>query len=424
MGQKVLHRNDGAFIGQALGDYNNAKSKEEEERKAFYQKTGMFPEDLSTDFADKFASEFTAPQQAAEVPVEDLGAKMAAPVQQPSSVPQLGPVQADSLSQIPNFPDKPQEQSQVSTPNASGPAPMHGQAQPKVNPGYERFKQAEIQRRAEAEARLAELRAKAKYYGGGAAGDGGLPPISVVTDPATGLQFYQVPSGRGGYVKTAAIAPAPIAINPITGEQVALPRGGKVVSPPGAADAVALGNKLDDFNASLKELQALVNSTPSGRIAGNGAYYLNKFFGLFPNVKTASNVGQLLVPMATRVLGGDVGNLSATEQNAAMQLMKLEGATDIERKQAFAVLDALTARKMAIAKNLINNNKMFNADAINESPEALAAIDQKYQQMGIKFNQGSANPDEAAWNKIREQYPNETDDQIDQRFVLQKKGGN
>jgi len=80
---------NGDFIGQALGDYNVARSKEEEERKAFYQKTGMFPEDLSTDFADKFASEFTAPQQAAEAPTEDLGAKMAAPIQQPSSVPSM-----------------------------------------------------------------------------------------------------------------------------------------------------------------------------------------------------------------------------------------------------------------------------------------------------------------------------------------------
>jgi hypothetical protein len=268
------------------------------------------------------------------------------------------------------------------------------------------------------------MRAKAQYYGGGANNGGGLPPISVITDPATGLQFYQVPSGRGGYVKTAAVPPAPIAINPTTGEQVALPRGGKVVSPPGVADALTLRDKLGDFRTSLGELETLVSSTPSGRLAGNGAYYINKFTGLFPEVKTANNVGQLLVPMATRVLGGDVGNLSMTEQVAATQLMKLEGATVEERKQAFAVLKALTERKQAIANKLINENKMFNKAGLDEAPEALAAVDQKYQQMGIKLNQISANPDEAAWNKIREQYPNETDDQIDQRFVLQKKGGN
>lgn len=422
MGQKVLHRNDGAFIGQALGDYNNAKSKEEEERKAFYQKTGMFPEDLSTDFADKFASEFTTPQQVAEAPTEDIGTKMAMPVQPQSSVPTME--QKSSIVDD-GAVEPPPASYQGLTPNASGPAPMQTQTQPKVNPGYERFKQAEIQRRAEAEARLAEMRAKAKYYGGGTSGgDGGLPPISVVTDPATGLQFYQVPSGRGGYVKTAAIAPAPIAINPTTGEQVALPRGGKVVSPPGVADAMTLRNKLGDFRASLGELETLVNNTPSGRLAGNGAYYINKFTGLFPEVKTASSVGQLLVPMATRVLGGDVGNLSMTEQVAATQLMKLEGATVEERKQAFAVLKALTERKQVIANKMINENKMFNKAGLDETPEALAAVDQKYQQMGIKLNQVSANPDEAAWNKIREQYPNETDDQIDQRFVLQKKGVN
>lgn len=413
MGQKVLHRNDGAFIGQALDAYGAFKTDENEQRRKFYQQTGMFPEDVSTEFADRFASEFATPASAQEVPAEDLAAKLATPEQVPSAV--------ETAQQATNVQTGTEWMPTDNiSPNVRSAEPVVAPEKPKVSPGYERFKQAEIQRRAEAEARLKELQAKALYYGGGT--QQGNPQITTYTDPATGQQFYQVPTGRSGYIKTGVIPPAPVAINPATGEAMELPRGGKVVSPPGSADAVALKGKLSDFRTSIGELEALVNSTPSGRLAGNGAYYINKFTGLFPEVKTASSVGQLLVPMATRVLGGDVGNLSMTEQIAAKQLMQLQGATPEERRQAFAVLKALTERKQGIAERLIKGGMFKGTESLNESPEALRSIDMSYKNSGIALTQ-KADPDEVLWNTIKAQYPNESDDSIDRRFAVAKKGG-
>ena len=191
--------------------------------------------------------------------------------------------------------------------------------------------------------------------------------------PGGGYDFLTGPGGIQ-YVPTKYgprfVPPEPIAINPSTGEQIVLPRGGKFVEPSGSAAAKLTLSKINAFAKSINELEQVLSTVPSGRIAGGGAKVLNTYTGIFPQVRTSESLSGLMTPMATRLIGGDVGNLSETEQKAARTALHLTNATTEERKQVIGLLRTLLKDKEKEAKQIVTGRSgAWNQPGQNDSPD-------------------------------------------------------
>ncbi len=197
--------------------------------------------------------------------------------------------------------------------------------------------------------------------------EGGAPEPTIITDKE-GRQILAYPTPQG--YRYRELTPTPISVNPITGEQTALPRGARMYVPPGAAKGQETLTKIDGLEASLGMVEDLYKTIPSGRISGNTAKVLNKFTGLYPEVRTAETAGGILVPMVTRVIGGDVGNLNEQEQKAAKQALLLADGTKQERAQAFGILKSLISDKRRQANLMIQGKTGTSLNLKKTSPKS------------------------------------------------------
>lgn len=205
--------------------------------------------------------------------------------------------------------------------------------------------QANLARRKD-EANIAMTEAQSKMFAGGLGG------AQVITDPTTGVQYLSYGSKYGP--RYQMVPPQPIAINPNTGEQISMPRGAKIVEPSGAKDAKVTLSKVQGFTNALDEFEQILSKVPAGRIMGGLARLSSKVTGYPAEVRTAESLGGLMVPMATRIIGGDVGNLSETEQKAATRALMLANGTIEERKQSIELLRKLLQDKKIMAEKIIS----------------------------------------------------------------------
>lgn len=205
--------------------------------------------------------------------------------------------------------------------------------------------QANLARRKD-EADIAMTEAQSRMFAGGQGG------AQVITDPTTGVQYLSYGSKYGP--RYQMVPPQPIAINPNTGEQVSMPRGAKIVEPSGAKDAKVTLSKVQGFTNALDEFEQILSKVPAGRIMGGLARLSSKVTGYPAEVRTAESLGGLMVPMATRIIGGDVGNLSETEQKAANRALMLANGTIEERKQSITLLRKLLQDKKIAAEKIIS----------------------------------------------------------------------
>lgn len=166
---------------------------------------------------------------------------------------------------------------------------------------------------------------------------GDLLPKSA-TDLGTGRVTVLGPGGR-------VAQPAPVAIDANTGEQVALPRGARVVTNPGTAENQRQTGIIQSFKSTFGKYSELLDKIPSGRILGGGADLLNKYTGAFPEAKAARALEGVMTPMAARILGGDVGNLNENEQTRVRDAVSFMSGTLKERKQGAEILLSLLSEK-------------------------------------------------------------------------------
>lgn len=143
------------------------------------------------------------------------------------------------------------------------------------------------------------------------------------------------------------------AINPATGEMVEVPHTGFSVTPPGAADAQkqlsALGTIENIVDMQLKKLDKL----PQGRVYGRMAKGWNALTGYMPDVGEFEAIHEALIPQFTRVIGGDVGNLTEQEQRRGAEINPNMVRTPEEaRKIANFLKDVIKVRKGAQQKIL------------------------------------------------------------------------
>ena len=212
--------------------------------------------------------------------------------------------------------------------------------------------------------------------------------------PEGGYNFLTGPGGVQ-YVPTKYgpkfVPPEPIAINPNTGEQITLPRGGKIVEPSGSKDAKSVLSKVQGFTSAIDELETVLTKIPSGRVMGGLAKLSSKITGYPAEVRTAESLGGLMVPMATRIIGGDVGNLSETEQQAARKALELSSGTTEERKQAIALLRGLLANKKVEAEKIIQGgNTMWGngQSPITAQPEIALSPEKAQRLMELRAKAG------------------------------------
>lgn len=176
-----------------------------------------------------------------------------------------------------------------------------------------------------------------------------------------GQQFYAYPTTRG--TQYGQVTPAPVAINEETGQQADLPRGAKIIKPSGMQAAKETATKMEALENSIGLFETYLNKAPAGRVLGTIAGLVNSLTGYMPEVSGIKDAGGLIKPMLTRVIGGDVGNLSAPEQVAAKRLTEdMVGATKAERAQALYIMRTLLEfRKQANNKRL-QGGGMWNAE--------------------------------------------------------------
>ena len=187
-------------------------------------------------------------------------------------------------------------------------------------------------------------------------------------DPATGQVIKTDARAR-------LLPPAPVAIDQNTGAAVSLPRGAKVISSPGSANAQNMLSKINSFDETFAEYVKILDTIPSGRILGAGADLLNKYTGMFPQIKGARALEGLMTPMAARVIGGDVGNLSELEQKQTRDAVKLMDGTIDERKRGISLLRGILKSKRSEMKSIATPG-MFR----NQGQPAQQSTQEKPQQ--------------------------------------------
>lgn len=163
-------------------------------------------------------------------------------------------------------------------------------------------------------------------------------------------------------------------VNTMTGATTTVPKNTEMFTPIGAAQMMETDSKMNATLQGLTRLEGFLNKVPSGRLGGNFASFINYFSGFYPEVGAAKDLGGMLKPMITRVLGGDVGNLAVAEQAAAGRLTEgLISATAQERKNAFATLRGLAAyRKEANKARKENDMGIWGApltEALSKNPQ-------------------------------------------------------
>lgn len=167
-------------------------------------------------------------------------------------------------------------------------------------------------------------------------------------------------------------------INPITGEIADTPRGSRFVTPPGASEAAKMIDKIKGLR-SISEIQKLkAENLPKGRIFGRGAIAINKLTGQFPEVGAFQSIYEATLPVYSRIIGGDVGNLAEQEQQRAAKINPNLIQTKEEMVELIDfVQDVLKAREKQAEKRL--SGGFFSQQAPSEQaaridPETAAAM--------------------------------------------------
>lgn len=219
--------------------------------------------------------------------------------------------------------------------------------------------------------------------------------LGVITDPTTGMQYipgpsmkakptivgtpvnpqtvdvpgsnqqfvsYNVGQGRAGLLQVQPTEKT--LVNTVSGKSITVPKNTEMWTPPGASTMMETTTRLNSLEQGVTRLERTLAKVPSGRLGGNFASLANFMGGWFPEAGNAKDLGGILAPMTTRLIGGDVGNLSITEQIAAKNMTaSLVSATKEERKLAFDTIRHLISyRRIANEQKLSGNSLIWGDD--------------------------------------------------------------
>lgn len=232
----------------------------------------------------------------------------------------------------------------------------------------------------------AQAQAMAGMLGGGGVG---AEPELIEKD---GITFRKVLTRQGP--QWSPIPAAPVAIDPSTGEQVQLPRGGKIVSAPGAAKANEIIGKAQAMRSAIDTQERLLQQTPSGRVAGGAALLANKLTGAYPEVAAASGMSGVLQNMIARIISGEVGNLSETDLKITQGLVPRVSGTKAEQQLVFKELRALIDRKEKEAQGVARPGMFRGGQMPANTPQAGMV------KNGYRFRGGNPS-DKNNWEKVR-----------------------
>lgn len=136
------------------------------------------------------------------------------------------------------------------------------------------------------------------------------------------------------------------AINPITGEVTEIPKGARVVAPPGAADAAKNLRTAENLLNILDLQEKRSKGLPRGRAYGRGTNLLNRVTGMYPDAGVFQSIHEATIPVFSRVVGGEVGNLAEQEQTRAAKINPNLTQTPEEMEQIIAFTREILRSKM------------------------------------------------------------------------------
>lgn len=159
------------------------------------------------------------------------------------------------------------------------------------------------------------------------------------------------------------------AINPITGEVRTIPKGARIVTPPGAADAAKNLRTAENLLNILGVQEKKAKSLPRGRAYGRATNLLNKVTGWNPDAGVFQSIHEATIPVFSRVVGGEVGNLAEQEQARAAKINPNLVQTPEEMEQIIAFTREILNSKMEA------NRRAMSGGMFSGGPTAAPADD-------------------------------------------------
>ena len=164
-----------------------------------------------------------------------------------------------------------------------------------------------------------------------------------------------------------------VAINPITGENVAIPKGVRFVTPPGAADAQKNVRTAENLLNILEIQERKMASLPRGRAYGRGAVLMNKLTGMNPHVGVFQGIHEATIPVFSRVIGGDVGNLAEQEQIRAAKINPSLVQTPEEMAGVLSFTKEILKKKLEQNRKMMRGGMYTGIDPTEVGPAPAAA---------------------------------------------------
>ena len=161
------------------------------------------------------------------------------------------------------------------------------------------------------------------------------------------------------------------AINPITGETTSVPKGARFVTPPGAVDAQKNIRTAENLLNILDMQERKMGELPKGRAYGRAAVLANKLTGYRPDVGVFQGIHEATIPVFSRVVGGDVGNLAEQEQARAAKINPSLIQTPEEMKGVINFTRDVLKNKLEYNRQMIRGGMYGGRNlAIDTAPEA------------------------------------------------------
>lgn len=156
------------------------------------------------------------------------------------------------------------------------------------------------------------------------------------------------------------------AINPITGEVTTIPKGARIVTPPGAADSAKNLRTAENLLNILDLQEKRSKGLPRGRAYGRGTNILNKLTGWNPDAGVFQSIHEATIPVFSRVIGGEVGNLAEQEQTRAAKINPNLTQTPEEMEQIIAFTREILQGKMELNRRAMSGGMFPGGNAVGE----------------------------------------------------------
>ena len=159
------------------------------------------------------------------------------------------------------------------------------------------------------------------------------------------------------------------AINPITGETTEIPKGARFVTPAGASEAQKNVRTAENLLNIIGIQERRLKDLPKGRVYGRGASLINRATGLMPDVGVFQGIHEATIPVFSRVVGGDVGNLAEKEQERAAKINPNLVQTPEELAGVIGFTKEILQKKLELSRDMMRGGLYGGRGA---SPEPLA----------------------------------------------------